>query len=374
MAKGFSNWGNRLHTGELSYQIVQKRKRYYLVAIALILAAGAVFLIKGFNLGLEFKGGTQFTISSVSIDDQQKAVDVVSEVTNGASARVSTVGNHSIRVQTVPLDPEVVVEVQQELAKAYEVTIENIAPSTIGPSWGKALFSKALIGVAVFVVLVSLVMVIYFREWQMSAAAVIALFHDLILTVGIYAVVGWEITPATFIGFLTITGYSIYDKVVVFDKIRENTKGITEQKLVTYEEQANLAVNQTLVRSINTSVVALLPVGSILVIGAFMLGAGTLRDIALALFVGMAVGAYSSIFLGAALVVSFKNKSSVIIEHNEKVLKARGVPSAKAAAAEDATSAKVSPKDAESAIDEENVVAGARLSNASQPKRKKSSK
>lgn len=188
---------------------------------------------------------------------------------------------------------------------------------------GSRRLGKALTGLVVFLVLVTLVMSVYFRAWRMAAAALVALFHDLIITAGVYALIGWEVTPATVIGFLTILGYSIYDTVVVFDKVRENTADITKQTRSTYAERANLAVNQTLVRSINTSVVALLPVASILFIGAFILGAGTLRDIALALFVGMAVGTYSSIFLATPLEVTLRMREPAIVEHTKTVLARR---------------------------------------------------
>ena len=157
----------------------------------------------------------------------------------------------------------------------------------------------------------------------MALAALIALFHDLIITVGVYAAVGWEVTPATVIGFLTILGYSIYDTVVVFDKVRENTADTLEQSRWTYEEKANLAVNQTLVRSINTSVVALLPVAAILFVGAVVLGAGTLRDIALALFVGMLIGTFSSIFLATPFEVVLRLREPAIKAHTAKILAAR---------------------------------------------------
>jgi len=157
----------------------------------------------------------------------------------------------------------------------------------------------------------------------MAVAALIALFHDLIITVGVYAAVGWEVTPATVIGFLTILGYSIYDTVVVFDKVRENTADTLDQSRFTYAEKANLAINQTLVRSINTSVVALLPVSAILFVGTFVLGPGTLRDIALALFVGMLIGTFSSIFLATPFEVVLRNREPALRDHTRKVLAAR---------------------------------------------------
>jgi preprotein translocase subunit SecF len=175
----------------------------------------------------------------------------------------------------------------------------------------------------------------YFRNWAMSVAAITALIHDLVVTVGVYAAVGFEVTPATLIGFLTVLGYSMYDTVVVFDKVRENTAGVLDQTKFTYAEAANLAVNQTLVRSINTSVVALLPVASILFIGAFVLGAGTLQDISLALFVGMAAGTYSSIFLATPLEVFLRSREPKIHAHTLKVAERRKAAGTAAGAAAD---------------------------------------
>jgi preprotein translocase subunit SecF len=199
----------------------------------------------------------------------------------------------------------------------------QISTTFIGPSWGQDVSRKAITGIVVFLAFVTLVMTIYFRNWRMAIAGLVALFHDLIITVGVYAGVGWEVTPATVIGFLTILGYSIYDTVVVFDKVRENTADTLEQSRFTYAEKANLAVNQTLVRSINTSVVALLPVAAILFVGAVILKAGTLRDIALALFVGMAIGTFSSIFLATPLEVTLREREPAIRAHTAKVLAAR---------------------------------------------------
>ena len=206
-------------------------------------------------------------------------------------------------------------------------------------------------------------MTIYFRNWRMAAAALIALFHDLIITVGVYAAIGWEVTPATVIGFLTILGYSIYDTVVVFDKVRENTADTLLQSRYTYSEKANLAVNQTLVRSINTSVVALLPFGASLFVGAFLLGAGTLRDIALALFVGMLIGTFSSVFLATPFEVALREREPAIREHTKKVLDARA---ARAAGGEDESVAAADLRVAVGALKP-----GAHQGNAAQPQRKR---
>lgn len=363
MAFNFAKWGHDLYTGEKSYNIVGKRKTFYVIAIVSILLSFLVIGVRGINLGIEFRGGSQFTITNVNTTDQQAAIDAITSVKADEIARVSTVGSNAIRVQTSQLSDEEVTTARDVLAQAYGVTEDDVASSFVGPTWGQDVSKKALTGLVVFLVLVMVVMAVYFRSWQMAVAAIIALFHDLILTVGVYALIGWEVSPATVIGLLTILGYSIYDTVVVFDKVRENTENITEQHLYTYGERANLAVNQTLVRSINTSVVALLPVGAILFIGAFLMGAGTLRDISLSLFVGMAVGAYSSIFLATPLEVSLRSTDPSISAHTAEVLEARaksnGVvnPNASAVAAVASSNGQVH--------------AGQHLGNRVQPKRKR---
>lgn len=328
MAVNFSQWGNDLYTGRRSYDIVGKRRIWFIIAVVLV-AISAVLLVKpGLQAGIEFRGGSEFTISDVSSTEQQAAIDAVQSVAPDEVPRVTNVGSSSLRVQTSELTSSQVDQVRAALQEAYGVTEDEVASSYIGPTWGKDVSSKALTSLVVFLILLTVVMTVYFRNWRMAAAAIIALFHDLAVTVGVYAAVGWEVTPATMIGFLTILGYSVYDTVVVFDKVRENTAGILEQGRSTYEERANLAVNQTLVRSINTSVVALLPVAAILFIGAFVLGAGTLRDIALALFVGMFVGAFSSVFLATPLEVAFRVREKNIRQHTAKVLSARAARAA----------------------------------------------
>jgi preprotein translocase subunit SecF len=261
-------------------------------------------LLKGFNLGIDFTGGTEFQIQNLTSASQQLAIDAVHEIVPGVEVDVSNVGTSAIRIHTAALTEQQGVEVRDALSEAYGANTDDISFTSIGPTWGKDVFISAIRGLAIFLLLAALFMTIYFRNWRMAISGIVALFHDMIITVGIYALVGWEITPATMIGFLTVIGYSMYDTVVVFDKVRENTKGTLEQTRATYSEQANMAVNQTMVRSINTTVVALLPVGSVLFFGAFILGAGSLRDISLSLFVGMIAGAYSSIFLATPMEVS----------------------------------------------------------------------
>ncbi len=338
MAGGFAQWGNDLYTGRRSYDIVGRRRIWFTASILLVLAALAVLVRPGLNPGIEFRGGSQFVVSGTATTNSQPAIDVVRSVASSEEPLVTAVGSDSVRVQTRTLSSTQVRDVRSGLAEAYAVPVNQVASTYVGPAWGQDVTRKSATGIVVFLALVTIVMSVYFRNWRMAVAALAALFHDLAVTVGVYAAVGWEVTPATVIGFLTILGYSIYDTVVVFDKVRENTAGVLDQTRSTYAERANLAVNQTLVRSINTSVVALLPVASILFIGALLLGAGTLRDIALALFVGMAVGTYSSIFLATPLEVALREREAPIVAHTQRVLAARaaqaeGDPALAAAAA-----------------------------------------
>ncbi|WP_421733847.1 protein translocase subunit SecF [Cellulomonas sp.] len=324
MAAGFAQWGNDLYTGRRSYDIVGRRKIWFTISTVLVILS-TIFLIKpGLNPGIEFRGGSEFVVSGVADKDQQLATQTVLDIAPDEQPKITTIGADGLRVQTSTLTNDQVEEVKTALAEAFDVSeATNVTSSFIGPSWGKDISQKAITGILVFLVFVTIVMTIYFRNWRMAVAALLALFHDLIITVGVYAAVGWEVTPATVIGFLTILGYSIYDTVVVFDKVRENTADTLDQTRFTYAEKANLAVNQTLVRSINTSVVALLPVSAILFVGAFILGPGTLRDIALALFVGMLIGTFSSIFLATPFEVTLREREPALREHSRKVLAAR---------------------------------------------------
>jgi preprotein translocase subunit SecF len=201
-------------------------------------------------------------------------------------------------------------EIRIALANAYDLPSGSVTSSFIGANWGADVTSKAINGLIVFLILVSVLMALYFRTFKMSIAALAALVHDVVITAGIYALTGFEVTPAAVIGLLTILGYSLYDTVVVFDKVRENTLDVEFSETKTFASQVNLAINQTLVRSVNTSVVAVLPVASILFIGAAILGAGTLRDIALALFIGIIAGTYSSVFIAGPLYVTLRERES----------------------------------------------------------------
>ena len=320
-----TTFGNALYTGERSFDFVGNRVRWYSIGAAIVVLAIVLTILRGgFTFGIEFRGGSEFRVSAPSDISEQIALDTVGEIVGVDSRpRVSIVGGDSIRVQTEQLTDAQTTQLRGELADAYSVEITEVTASFIGATWGQDITRQALIGLFVFLILVSMVMAVYFRTWKMSIAALTALAHDLLITAGIYGVLGYEITPAAVIGLLTILGYSLYDTVVVFDKVRENTSHDGKESRRTFAESVNLAVNQTLVRSINTSVVAVLPVGSILFIGSLLLGAGTLRDIALALFIGMIAGTYSSIFIAAPLYVHLRENEAEHKKQGRRVTKAK---------------------------------------------------
>ena len=303
-----TRFGNGLYTGEKSFDFVGRRMLWYLIGAGVVLLAIVITTLRGgFVFGIEFRGGSEFRVSEPVQVVESVAIDTVNEVVGvGSNPRVSIVGGDSVRVQTEQLTTEDTELIRVELAEAYNVPVSEVTSSFIGATWGQDITTQALRALVVFLVLVSAVMALYFRTWKMSLAAMTALIHDLVITAGVYGVLGFEITPAAVIGFLTILGYSLYDTVVVFDKVRENTAEDGEESTRTFADSVNLAVNQTLVRSINTSVVAVLPVGAILFIGSVLLGAGTLRDIALALFIGILAGTYSTIFIAAPMYVHLR--------------------------------------------------------------------
>jgi preprotein translocase subunit SecF len=320
----FSKFGNDLYTGARSFNIVGRRRIWFSIAAVLILVSIIVPLVRGFNFGIEFRGGSQFTVSDVgSHPDQALATKAVGSIIPGEVPTVAVVGGSSVQVTTNQLTTAKTDDVQTALAKTYGVPQSKVAATFIGATWGQDITVQAVRALIAFIILAVIVMALYFRTWKMSLAAIVALFHDLIIVAGVYAVLGFEVTPDAVIGFLTILGYSLYDTVVVFDKIRETTAELGDSSSRTFSEAVNLAVNQTLVRSINTSVVALLPVGAILFIGATLLGAGTLRDISLALFVGILSGTYSTIFVAAPLYALLREGEPEIKKRTKRTTVAR---------------------------------------------------
>ncbi len=307
-----SRLGNSLYEGDVSIDFVGRKWLWYAISGVIVLLAIIGLSTKGLNFGIEFKGGVEYTVSLPTSQVTQGNVDKIRSAVadtgiDGASSPIVNTAGESIRVQTEQLSNTQAQEVTSAIAKSVGVNADqDVSASDVGASWGSQVANRALTGLGVFLVLVVLFIWAYFREWKMSVAAIVALAHDIVITVGVYALSGFEVTPATVTGLLTILGFSLYDTVVVFDKVKENTRS-TKGARRTYAEQANLAVNQTLVRSINTSIVALLPVAAILYVGVFTLGSGALKDLALSLFVGMAAGAYSSIFIATPLAVQLKS-------------------------------------------------------------------
>jgi preprotein translocase subunit SecF len=329
MASGLTKFGNDLYTGQRNVPFVPLRRIWLTIATVLMLAAVAVPFVRGggdfaagFNFGIEFRGGSQFQVADASSIDSDLAVDAVHSVVPDATVRVTTVGDDGLRVQTDQLENDALTqEVTDALKDAYDT--DTVDDSFIGASWGADITRQALLGLGVFLALAALLMAIYFRTWKMSAAAMVALLHDLVITVGVYAATGFEITPAAVIGFLTILGFSLYDTVVVFDKVRENTSEMGDDSTRTFAETVNLAVNQTLVRSINTGVVAALPVAAILFLGSFVLGADTLRDISLALLVGTLIGTYSTPFVASPFYVLIREREPAIAARDKRTLALR---------------------------------------------------
>lgn len=301
-----SGLGGRLYRGETSVEFIGRRRRWYMVSGLFVLISIGSLAVQGLQLGIEFKGGSSFTVSTPnpSVTEARAAVE---DAGVSGETIIQVLGNDKVRVQTGSLEQAQNNAVQDALAAKFSVSASTIDTQIIGPSWGKEITRKALYGLVGFLIVVMLYLAMAL-EPKMAVAAIIAVIHDVFITVGIYALVGFDVTPATIIGFLTILGYSLYDTVVVFDKVRENTKSITATSTKTYSQAVNLAVNQTIVRSANTSIVALLPVASILFVGAGLLGAGTLKDLSLALFIGLIVGTYSSIFIAPPVLAQLREK------------------------------------------------------------------
>ena len=298
--------GGRLYRGETSMNVIRARKKWY--AVSALFIALSVFALgaQGLRFGIEFEGGSAFVVST-STGTVEQAREAVAAAGYSDNAIIQTLGEEKIRIQTGVLDAAQSNAIQDALAAEFGVSVESIDTQNVGPSWGEEISKKALQGLIAFLICIMIYLALTF-EPKMAVAAVVALIHDVFITVGLYAFIGFEVTPATVIGFLTILGYSLYDTVVVFDKIRENTKGITSTGKSTYSDATNLAVNQTFVRSLNTSLIALLPVAAILFVGAGLLGAGTLKDLALALFIGLIAGTYSSIFIAPPVLASLRER------------------------------------------------------------------
>jgi preprotein translocase subunit SecF len=310
MMSRLGNVGGRLYRGEVSFDFVGRQKLWYSISGLILVLSLVGLFARGLNFSVDFKGGSVIQFPATSATSLMQVQNAVSDTGDGEGAIVQHVGSGNSatwQVQTGKLNYSQGQEVQSTLSRELGVPQTEISVNFVGASWGGQISQKALQALIAFLIVIVIYLSIAF-EWRMAVAALIALAHDIVITIGIYALAGFQVAPASVIGLLTILGYSLYDTVVVFDKVRENTAGLLGSARSTYSQAANLALNQTLVRSINTSIIALLPVAAILFIGGGLLGAGELNDLALVLFVGMLSGTYSSIFIATPVLADLKER------------------------------------------------------------------
>ncbi|WP_439032801.1 protein translocase subunit SecF [Gordonia terrae] len=319
---------SRLYTGTGAFEIVGRRRMWYAITAAILLVCLASIGIRGFTLGIDFEGGTQMSVPVASSEVTADGVEeVVTEALGEEPESVQTAGSggsETVQVRTETLDLAQAESVTRALSERFgpELSPAEVSISDVSSTWGREITEKMVLALAVFLVIVFVYIAVRFDR-EMSIAAMASLFFDIVCTAGIYSLVGWEVTPATIIGLLTILGFSLYDTVVVFDKIAENTRSVLQTTRRTYAEQANLGVNQTLMRSINTTVISVLPIIALMIIAVWLLGVGTLKDLGLIQLVGVVVGAYSSIFLAAPLLATLKERRTDVARHTERVLRRR---------------------------------------------------
>jgi preprotein translocase subunit SecF len=306
----------RLYFGETNLDFVGRRRIWFAASLFVILIGVVSLSTRGLNLGIDFVGGTSWTVKANSVTVAQ-ASNTLSSIGFGGST-VTILGgtgsgaqlNVEAKVTAGKANPTGLAEqnkVSDALAKLAGVPASTVSVNTVGPTWGSQITHKAVVALIVFFILIALYISVFF-EWRMALAAIIAVFHDILVTVGIYSLTGFEVTPDTVVAFLTILGYSLYDTIVVFDRVRDNTKSLAERGRLTFSDLVNLSMNQTLARSINTSLVAIMPILAVLVLGAEILGAQTLQYFGLALLIGLTTGAYSSLFIASPLVAVMKER------------------------------------------------------------------
>jgi preprotein translocase subunit SecF len=337
------NVGGRLYRGEVSFDFVGRRKLWYTISGLILVISIVALLVRGLAFSVDFKGGATYQFSASGATSAQVAT-VVDNAHGGPDITVQSIsgvgksaGTHGWQVQTGQLKYAETVPVQNAIANNFHIPLKDVSVQLVGPSWGGQISKKAIEALIAFLIVIVAYLSIAF-EWRMAVAAFVALLHDIVITIGVYALVHFEVSPATVIGLLTILGYSLYDTVVVFDKVRENTAGLLSTRRSNYSQAANLALNQTLVRSINTSLIALLPVLAILVVGVNLLGNGELKDLALVLFVGMLSGTYSSICIATPVLADIKERDPQYKQLARAVaLKASGGRAAARAKAKTAT-------------------------------------
>ncbi|MGV1089180.1 MAG: protein translocase subunit SecF [Mycobacterium sp.] len=322
---------NRLYTGTGGFDVMGRRKLLFAITALLVAIGIASILLKGFTFGIDFQGGTKvgFPRGDATVSQVQ---EVFAEAIGNEPESVVIVGNgasSTVQIRSETLNNDQTAKLRDALFEKFQPKGEDgkpskqaISDSAVSETWGGQITKKALIALAVFLVLVGIYITIRYEKF-MAIAALGSLALDLITTAGIYSLVGFEVTPATVIGLLTILGYSLYDTVIVFDKVEENTKGFEHTTRRTFAEQANLAVNQTFMRSINTSLISLMPVASLMIVAVWLLGVGTLKDLALVMMIGIIVGTYSSIFFATPLMVSLRERTQLVRNHTRRVLNRR---------------------------------------------------
>jgi preprotein translocase subunit SecF len=296
---------HRLYHGETNFDFVGRSRLWFLISGTVILIGLASLIFQGLHYGIDFKGGTSWEVAApgVSVGQVRRALEPLGL----GDARIQSQGSDIIHVEAGTDKRNEQSKVTDTLAGLAKVDASQVSVNDVGPSWGKAVTNKARTALIVFFVLITLYISVRF-EWKMAVAALVAVVHDILVTVGVYSVSRFEVTPATVVAFLTILGYSLYDTIVVFDKVQENVKGLSAQRRMTYTDTVNLSMNQVLMRSLNTSLVAILPILSVLVVGAGILGAITLKDFGLALLIGLLTGAYSSIFIASPILAKLKER------------------------------------------------------------------
>lgn len=335
----------RLYTGTGAFDVVGKRTLWYVITALIVALAGASIVLRGFTFGIDFEGGTKVSFPVAGANGNASAAqveEVFAEAIGNAPESVVIVGNGptaTVQIRSEALDNDQTTAVRDALFEKFQPkgsdgkpSKQAISDSAVSETWGGQITQKALIALAVFLVLVTIYITMRYERY-MATAALLSLGLDMITVAGIYSLVGFEVTPATVIGLLTILGFSLYDTVIVFDKVEENTKGFEHTTRRTYAEQANLAINQTFMRSINTSVISVMPVVALMVVAVWILGVGTLKDLALVQLIGIIVGTYSSIFFATPLLVTLRERTEKVRNHNRKVLNRRKQATSDAASA-----------------------------------------
>ncbi|OBB44907.1 protein translocase subunit SecF [Mycobacterium sp. 852002-51961_SCH5331710] len=337
----------RLYTGTGAFEVIGKRKLWYIVSGVIVAVCVASMVLRGFTFGIDFEGGTKVSMPSVTESGTvttQQVEDVFSKTLGKSPESVVVVGSGgsaTVQIRSETLTNEETEELRTALFDAFKPRGSDgqpsklaISDSAVSETWGGQITQKALIALVVFLVLATLYIMVRYERY-MSIAAMATLVFDLVVTAGVYSLVGFEVTPATVIGLLTILGFSLYDTVIVFDKVEENTHGFEHTTRRTFAEQANLAVNQTFMRSINTSLISVLPIIALMVVAVWLLGVGTLMDLALVQLVGVVVGTYSSIFFATPLLVTLRERTDLVRNHTRRVMNRRKNATARAAEADE---------------------------------------